>query len=88
MRALEVDDDLVTEGQGIVYREGYYYLFFSGQGFESPFYHVSVARSRSVTGPYERREGETLLHTDLVNLLITFFCKDYANTRHLKINGN
>ena len=69
MQAVDVDDDRVVEGPSIIYRQGFYYLFFSGQGFASPFYHVTVARSRAVTGPYERKEGDSLLHTDLVKWL-------------------
>ena len=68
MRALELDDYLIVEGPSIIYRAPYYYLFFSGNGFDSPLYHVSVARSKSVTGPYTRRDWEKFLHTDLVNL--------------------
>ena len=66
MRALEIDDYLIVEGPSIIYRKPYYYLFFSGNGFYSPIYHVSVARSTSVTGPYERRDWAYFLHTDLV----------------------
>ncbi len=46
---------------------GYYKVFIVlGNGFESPYYHVSVARSKSPTGPYERRDWAYFLHTDTV----------------------
>ena len=73
MRATEAEDVFIAEGPSIIYREGFYYLFFSGDYFESPLYHVSVARSKIVTGPYERSGGQQFIHTDLVfYILITF----------------
>ena len=66
MRSLEPDDYLVVEGPSIIYQSGFYYLFFSGDGFGSHNYHVTVARSSKVTGPYTRSESDYFLHTDLV----------------------
>ena len=40
-------------------------ILFTGNVFNSAYYHASVARSASLTGPYERYLGEQLLHTDL-----------------------
>ena len=59
------DDDLnVVEGPWIIFRDPFYYLFFSGGRFDQPEYHVSVARSESVQGLYYRFEGDFFLTTD------------------------
>jgi len=57
----------VVEGPWIHYRSPFYYLFYSGNGYANPHYFSGVARSSSVTGPYEKqREGvDVFLHTDL-----------------------
>jgi arabinan endo-1,5-alpha-L-arabinosidase len=51
----------LVEGAFVVYREGYYYLFYSGDDCCSaaPGYAVMVARSRSATGPFEKRSETT-----------------------------
>lgn len=45
----------LVEGAWVTYREGWYYLFFSGDNCCGPkaHYAVMVARSRSATGPFE-----------------------------------
>lgn len=45
----------LVEGAWITYREGFYYLFFSGDNCCGPnaHYAVMVARSRAPTGPFE-----------------------------------
>ena len=42
------EDKLVVEGGSLLYRHGYYYLFFSADGYLSPTYHINVARSKTV----------------------------------------
>jgi arabinan endo-1,5-alpha-L-arabinosidase len=51
----------LVEGAFVVYRGGYYYLFYSGDNCCSPApsYAVMVARSRSATGPFEKRSETT-----------------------------
>jgi arabinan endo-1,5-alpha-L-arabinosidase len=53
------------EGAGIVYHDGYYYLFVAidncCRGISST-YHVQVGRSVSVTGPYTDAEGTDMLN--------------------------
>lgn len=51
----------LVEGAFVVYREGYYYLFYSGDNCCSApaSYAVMVARSRSATGPFEKRAEKT-----------------------------
>jgi arabinan endo-1,5-alpha-L-arabinosidase len=45
----------LVEGPWVVYREGYYYLFYSGDNCcgEHAHYALMVARSKSPTGPFE-----------------------------------
>ena len=54
----------IYEAPWIVYREPYYYLFFSTSLFFTSFYNVAVARSTNVTGPYERRPDGYVLMVD------------------------
>lgn len=58
--AVEATDDpanyrRLVEAPWVIYREGWYYLFFSGDNCCGPnaHYAVMVARSRSATGPFE-----------------------------------
>jgi arabinan endo-1,5-alpha-L-arabinosidase len=48
----------LVEGAWVILRDGYYYLFFSGDNCCGPNAHYAtmVARSRSATGPFEVRE--------------------------------
>lgn len=48
----------LVEGAWVTFREGWYYLFFSGDNCCGPKAHYAtmVARSRSATGPFEVRE--------------------------------
>lgn len=54
----------LVEGSWVVYKDGWYYLFYSGDNCcgERAHYAVMVARSKSVTGPYEvlkdKEEGD------------------------------
>lgn len=54
----------LVEGSWVVYKDGWYYLFYSGDNCcgERAHYAVMVARSRQVTGPYEvlkdKEEGD------------------------------
>ena len=51
--------DNMVEAPWLIYRKGYYYLFFSGDNCCGPkaHYAVMVARSKKVEGPYEKFEG-------------------------------
>lgn len=51
--------DNMIEGPWLIYRKGYYYLFFSGDNCCGPkaHYAVMVARSHNVLGPYKKFEG-------------------------------
>ena len=48
MSAERVKDQLIVEGPSLLYKDGFYYLFFSAGGFNTPKYHVNVARSEKV----------------------------------------
>jgi arabinan endo-1,5-alpha-L-arabinosidase len=51
----------LVEGAWITWRDGYYYLFYSGDNCCGPNAHYAamVARSRSATGPFETFEAAT-----------------------------
>jgi len=51
----------LIEGAWVVLRDGYYYLFYSGDNCCGPnaHYALMVARSRSATGPFETMEAAT-----------------------------
>jgi beta-xylosidase len=53
----------IIEGPELVKRNGWYYLFYSGSGFSSS-YAEGVARSRHITGPYERCPANPLLKSN------------------------
>lgn len=55
----------VVEGPWILYREPFYFLFFSANTYQSPQYHVGVARSTSPTGPYQRNSSQNVIQLDL-----------------------
>ena len=42
------------EGPWLIWWKSYYYLFYSSGGFSHPNYHQAVARSPSLTGPYDK----------------------------------
>ncbi|HEX8468187.1 MAG TPA: glycoside hydrolase family 43 protein [Allosphingosinicella sp.] len=52
----------LVEGAWVVLRDGYYYLFYSGDNCcgKGVHYAVMVARSRSATGPFELQPGTLL----------------------------
>jgi arabinan endo-1,5-alpha-L-arabinosidase len=60
----------LVEGAFMVYRDGYYYLFYSGDNccVTPTSYAVMVARSRSATGPFEKRDEVTDVWDDSVIL--------------------
>lgn len=61
-----------SEGPWVIRRGGMYYLFYSGNMFDSQgpngtcFYSVGVARSASPTGPFVKR-GDPILHASVPN---------------------
>lgn len=50
----------LVEGQWIIERSGYFYLFYSGNGYASASYGIGVARSRNPTGPYTKADAPIL----------------------------
>ena len=76
----------ITEGPWIVYRSPYYYMFYSTHLFFCPTYNVRVARSRNVTGPYERSDDYVLLvdRQRLANGTVKFVGTGENHTRAAK----
>ena len=54
----ERDYEHLIEGASVVFQDGYYFLFYSGDNccHSSPHYAIRVARSRSPFGPFEKAE--------------------------------
>jgi arabinan endo-1,5-alpha-L-arabinosidase len=44
----------VTEGPWIIQDRGYFYLFYSGNAYNTKAYAIGVARATTITGPYEK----------------------------------
>ena len=56
----------LLEGPWVIKRGDYYYLFWSGDGYHPGQYAVSVARSLSPLGPFERYSGNPILVEDAI----------------------
>lgn len=54
----------VVEAPTMIYREGYYYLFYSGNNFDIEQYGVGVARSGSPTGTFVKYPANPILRSD------------------------
>ena len=54
LKSQDKQDKMVVEAPWLIYKDPYYYLFFSTNLFFSADYKVGVARSRRVLGPYRR----------------------------------
>ncbi|KAL8277800.1 hypothetical protein RQP46_009783 [Phenoliferia psychrophenolica] len=57
-------DGGVTEAPSLVYWNGFYYLFFSSNNYNTLYYDVSYATSKSVTGPFTKSTKPLLLSGD------------------------
>jgi beta-xylosidase len=63
---LKDEQRMGMEGQSILKKNGYYYLFYSSGDCCGPKcgYNVRVARSKQITGPYEVYSGNPILSED------------------------
>lgn len=50
-------EGILVEGPWLHYRAPYYYIFYSGQAYDLPGYSIGIARSKKITGPYEKAAG-------------------------------
>ena len=50
----------VNEGSFIVKRNGVYYMTYSANSYESPFYGIGVATATNITGPWTKYEGNPI----------------------------
>lgn len=55
-------EGVLVEAPSLVYRGGWYYLFYSGNIFTADEYSVGVARSRDIWGPYVKKPEPILVH--------------------------
>ena len=51
----------VNEGSFIVKRNDVYYMTYSANSYESPFYGIGVATATNITGPWTKYEGNPIL---------------------------
>ena len=51
-----LEERLIAEAPWMMYKNGYYYLFYSSGWTHEPKYHIRVARARKVTGPFVRHK--------------------------------
>lgn len=60
---LRDDEWIGSEGQCLIFRDGWWFLLYSARGCCGPGsdYEVRVARSRDFRGPYEKYEGNPIL---------------------------
>lgn len=56
-------EGLVIEGPWMIYANGWYYLFYSGNGYASTHYGIGVARASSPTGPFTKSPDNPILVT-------------------------
>lgn len=54
-------EGLVIEAPSMMYRNGYYYIFYSGNNYGTDKYAVGVARSTSITGTYTKKSLPVLI---------------------------
>lgn len=54
----------LVEAPSIIYRNGFYYMFYSANAFNDDRYGVGVARAREVTGPYLKLDKNPILKTN------------------------
>jgi len=55
LRSTLSGERFVTEAPWMMYKDGYYYLFYSSAWFFEAKYHMRVAKAKQVTGPYVKR---------------------------------
>jgi beta-xylosidase len=51
----------LIEGPWMIHRNGFFYLFYSANGYASPNYAIGVARATSPTGPFTKRATPILV---------------------------
>lgn len=68
----------VNEGAFVIKHNGIYYMTYSGNSYESPFYGVGYATSESPAGPWKKYEGNPILQKpgNLVGVGHSAFFKD------------
>lgn len=57
-------EGVLVEAPSLVFHNGWYYLFYSGNMFSTDDYAVGVARSRDIWGPYTKNPRPILTHDE------------------------
>jgi arabinan endo-1,5-alpha-L-arabinosidase len=60
-----IEERLVCEGAWLMYKDGTYFLFYSSGWFFEAKYHMRVAKSNNLLGPYEKLD-KPVIETDWV----------------------
>ena len=60
MTSDRISEQLIVEGPWMMYRSGLYYLFYSSSWVQRSTYHVGVAVSMNVTGPFTKTDTAVL----------------------------
>ena len=63
MKNSQIWEEGIVEAPWFYEEGGWYYLFYSGCGYNRDCYAVGVARSKSALGPYEKYENNPILKT-------------------------
>lgn len=61
---IDVDMNGWTEGPSIIYKNGYYFLFYTGNNFRTNGYRVCYAYSKNLKGPYVEGINNPLIISD------------------------
>ena len=64
MTSDRISEQLIVEGPWMMYRSGLYYLFYSSSWVQRSSYHVGVAVSRNLTGPFTKANTAVLQTED------------------------
>lgn len=77
-------EGVLVEAPSLIYHNGWYYLFYSGNIFSADEYSVGVARSRNVWGPYVKNPQPIMVHDDhFSGPAHQFIIKDEADVWHV-----
>jgi beta-xylosidase len=56
----------LVEAPWIIFENNFYYLFYSANGYAGPAYAVGIARSKTISGPYQKWDQNPIVQTNSV----------------------
>ena len=78
-----MEERQIAEAPWMMYKNGYYYLFYSSGWFLEAKYHMRVARGKKATGPFVKR-NKPILSTDWARYSQVSSCSDHGK----EVTGN